>query len=603
MTELKENEITEIVKALENDADHTAMRTLAKSRHELYSMKDIPILPEHMTRGDVVDFPSPMLRWLTSAILADILAYPTSVTVVPFGSFQEQADKLEKWGTLFRNRLNEGRRVDRQIRWHQLVTGYGVMILHCGEDEEFPWSMETPDPLTCFFPLSDAPERPSMMARRYKLLVRQAEKRYTGRRGPYADGRLKYNGSTWDFHPLSDDRATDSGSSNYSAGPFEECEMVWLAYDGMIYHVALNKGSQNQGRVVWSGPNLTGEDAPAIIVPGNVTPLREMAERFEPGMLPVMQMVKGINRARAMRLTRSEQMKPDVLLDPSPEQIAAMHANPEAAQVRLQMEAGSPNMINAVGKPTLWVTEPDPDLDKYEQSLWDEVNRYINSALEVTDPEVLQHATANGILTAVETRRRQQAPMLAHLDWAWAETIRMAVHSIGKYGSEYELYSEGGERYGDGKAMEKGKSVALKSSELWKFDRMDMVKAFPYNITVSTQSSTEAEQRARVQDWEYRKALGLSTTKEGITVAGYTDEAAQLKALAVDRGVEMVTPMIEAEVAAVLAERIRMRSRLIVQLGAPTQMPQPTGGTVGGNPMRAAAISGPAGGSDAAAVA
>ena len=86
--------------------------------------------------------------------------------------------------------------------------------------------------------------------------------------------------------------------------------------------------------------------------------------------------------------------------------------------------------------------------------------------------------------------------------------------------------------------------------------------------------------------------------KEGVTAAGYTDEGAQLLELAKDRGLEMVSPQVEEEVARVLMEKIRMRSGMIVQLGQPQpvqqQAPQPN---PGGNPMRPAAIGGAVGGS------
>ena len=592
MTELKVNEITEIVKALEDDQDHRAMRDLIKRRYDLYSMRDIPELPEHMNRGDVVDFPSPMLKWLARVIRADILAYPTSTTVIPFGAYQEQADKLEKWLTLFRNRLDEGRRVDMQIRWHQLITGYGIMLLHCGEDEKFPWSMETPDPLTCFFPLGDGPMRPSVMARRYKMLVRQAEKNYSGHRGPFQDAKLKYDGANWDFESISDDYQADGDGKGYRAGFFEECEFLWLDDGEMIYHVALNKGSTTEGKVVWSGKNLT-VGVSAVIVPGQTTPLRELSERFDPELSAVMQMVKGINRVRAMRLTRSEQMKPDMLVEQSPEQIAASRGNPDAAMDSLQMTSGAPNIVKVPGKPTPWVVEPDPDLDKTEQSMWDEVGRYINTALEVTQPETLEKSTANAILSGIESRKRQQSPMLANLDTSWKMVDEMAIHSMKEYDSEYELYSLGGERYGDkgGKEMVIGKASKIGPKDL----------DFEYHIKVETQSSTPQEVRMRVEDWSLRRDLGLSTTREGVTVAGYTDEGAQLEALAVDRGVEMVTPQIEAEIAAILTERIRMRSGLIVRLVPASATRAPPGAAQNGaNPMQAPAIPGGVGGSEAA---
>lgn len=604
MSDRTAKEVREMVDWLQNDQDHRAMRESAEDRHDLVNMLKVPDLPEHITRGIATSEPSPMLLWLARNISADILPYPTQVTITPLGDLREdaqkQADKLEQWGSLFRTRVDSGKKVTSDCRDNQMLSPYAVMILRCGDPGlDFPWTVETPDPLTCFFPIERAPFRPPLFGRRYKQLISDATKEFSGRRN-YIDGKqqsagqLSYDGKNWGFDRLGTDRPYDSGSPfSGDNGRFRDCEFIELHDGEMCYIEALNADGKS-GEIVWQYKSMVG-GTPAVIVPGYYSSVGPVSERMQPLLWPAMQMVYLINRVRAKRASRSDNLKPDILVEESPEWMAAKQAFPDAKTETDALESGGPNIINLHGRPTLWALQNDPDLDKQEQSYWTELNRYINSMTEVSDAEVVQDATANAFLTNLESRKRQRAPMLANLDWGWREIIKMAFVSIKEYDKEFELYSIDGTEHAK---LRKGQSQTI-----GKADAEDIEKNFWIDVT--TKSTSEAEARMRVQDWAYRKGLGISTQREGITSAGYTDETQQIEQLTMDLGRQMVTPWVQQMVTTTVTERIRLRAGIDVSLigqplgpdGAP--VPGNTGGNLpnGLQPMRPAAVPGPSGGS------
>src|SRR5262245_37525101 len=137
-----EGEIREIVGQME--ADMSPMIAQAKARYDLYSMRQKADLPEHMTRFGEVDVPTPMLIHAASSLRADIMMNPTEVTVVPLGRGTRgsvtdddriKADNLEKASAVLWSKLDEGRELDLETIWHQLVSPYGVEIVHCTQVE------------------------------------------------------------------------------------------------------------------------------------------------------------------------------------------------------------------------------------------------------------------------------------------------------------------------------------------------------------------------------------------------------------------------------------------------------------------------------------
>ncbi len=242
----------------------------------------------------------------------------------------------------------------------------------------------------------------------------------------------------------------------------------------------------------------------------------------------------------------------------------------------------------------LWVEPKDEYLQQLYLDLDKELSSYIDTATQVTTAEVLKESTANGILLAVGVRKRRQGPMLEHLDWAWAEILRMIRASLKQYKQEFPLYSWGDERFGTG-----DKGGKLKTGTAITIS--DKLTAFRHEIVVTTTSMTEEERRAVIQDWAYRQTLGLSTQVEGIEAAGYDDVTDQVEALAEDLALKHATSGWAEQIDALVGDYLRTEGGINLSIGQGGGLPAPVGQTatpaVGSGGMRTPVTGGVSGGS------
>lgn len=604
--ELDAGQVKMAVDYWERDAEHSVMRETMVDRWQLYSLLDEVELPTHMSRGTSTQANSPFIGWLTDAILSDVTGYPTYATVIPVAKNgrratteeQQQADKIERFCNLLLAQLDPGKTVQWGIRWHQLNSPYCVPILHSERDEDMNlrFRLELPASETCYFPIGTAPGRPDELARRYKTLLRTVKNTYANRRGTKHPGQRPYmkTDGTWDWEQVGDDYDSDVGyrGPRGASGKDDmtEVEVLVLYTKTHTYHLGLSLDGKD-GELLYCEEHKT-KGVPAVVIPGRVTELRG-ADRWWPMLYPIYQMVHLINRIRAKRETRSDQAKTDVLIGQDAEQIkAAAQAKATLKEAGLsdaqatELAEGDPSFITVPGDPVPWPLQEDRDLEANEQSYWAELKMYADSVRETTSAEEMANATANAYLSWSEQKKKQQAPMLDHYAFGMAEILRMALEIIEGYDEEYSLYAEDKIEYG-GKTIEGGETVTLSPQDL---------TGFKYVLKVESKSMTETEIRMRVQDWAERNALGLSTKKEGIEAAGYPDTQAQLLALAIERAQDMATPFLEEEARVVIAERIRLRGRVLITMGAPA-MAGGAGGGGGMQPMQPAALPSPVGSS------
>ncbi len=134
------SEIYDLVTTLEQQFD--TLRQEALGRYELYAMRVRPELAKDVTRLGQVDVLSPLLVHAAQTLRADMILNPTEFTVVPTGRGRDgavphadevNADIMEKGTAIMWNKMNHGRAVDYETVWHQLLSPYGIMVLHCNE--------------------------------------------------------------------------------------------------------------------------------------------------------------------------------------------------------------------------------------------------------------------------------------------------------------------------------------------------------------------------------------------------------------------------------------------------------------------------------------
>lgn len=603
---LDAQQVIQRVRWLESDQLLRDMRARARRRHELHSMLDIPDLPAFMTRGDAVSINGSDLIHLIDSLLADFQSYPTTLRVIPEGKmdtdFQAQADKAEKWYAITRTRLDEGRRNSHDVWWHQGVTGWAVMIFHCaGPDSKnpFPWTVEVPDPLTCYFPMSAVPGRPSLMGRRYTMLVSDVINKYSKQhpRSEYAGQVLKYEEDEWKWAtPLSEDQPVEAGDvGNLTTrrvglpGVADSVEILEYYDQDWVIHVALNgtiatgigpggndnrvTGNGMNGQIVFKARTMT-DGIPVVIVPGHVTPLRLPSERMHPTLWPAMQCVMVINMLNAMLMSREFNYMPNVLVEQGPEIVAALKdAGILNEPTDIQLEQGGPNIVNVGGKPYFW-SIPEPKALQFMLEYWTQkLNSFITSQMQVTTAEVAKESTLGGMQLAIGVRKRQQARWLANADYGWAEIMKMLRCSMKYYRQEFALYARQKTRYSKGE-LDYAEGVSIKSTDV----------DFPHEIDITTESMTTEERRMLLQLWAEAQALGVSTQEEGIEAYGYADVSAQIARLARDLGYKHNTSAWASVLDQMLADYVRTSGGILLPFGQPPSAPFPPGVSPQGAP-------------------
>jgi len=595
MTKKNYAEVMEIVSYYENNADLKDLHARARSWDALTQMRYTAKLPEHMTRGITVDMPSPRLINLRRSLMSTMTSYSSIVTVAPNadgtpnGELKTKADKVERGLSVARATWNAGGLLRADEYHQQLLGAYFVGIMSCGDITEggMPWTVLRPDPLSCFFPVSGAPDRPKYMARRYTQMVREVQEKYAGvKRTEHEKAKPVKRGGKWDWEPLGADVAKDSGTSSLGTSGGDSkygdvCEFVWLDDGEYIYHIALNDDKKT-GEIVFCAPNLVG-GCSALVICGDPTPSREVKEMLGPAFKDILQTTLNLNLIRSIRATKSLQAKPDLVVEMTPEAFAIAQDGGLLQQV--QMEQGVPNMISVGGKPVPWKMEPDLDLDKLEANWIAEQAEYINSWREPTDGKTVADTTANAYLTAVESIRMNQTSLLKHADWLEAEFCKMALHSLKEYGRPVAMYASEAVTMKNGE-IAAGGGVVLDPSDI----------DFDYTVNVTTKAQTDSDLRAREEHGMWRVSQGIGSREE-VVEASYVDSTAQLSKLAKDAAYRYHEPTMLAYADAAWRDKVRLRAGILLPAPVDPMTGMATGDPSAGNmPMQPAAIGGPQGG-------
>lgn len=534
-------------------------------------------LPEHMLKGQVIEMPSPRGNRVKRQLIAETAAYPVYVTVSaenPDGSItqvlKDKADTVERWDTLQRDRLDAGKRVSNQVRDHQLASAWCVMLLHCGEDEENPWRVEVPNPLTCFPPIEHGGAyRPKYLAREFKMLVRDAKKAYEGKR--YANGRkLKYDkGLRWE--PLAPGRPESNGIDSAEGfngakepGFAEELSFVVLYTDDYTYHVCKDAEGDG-GEVVWCAKNITG-GVPAVVVPGDTNAIGGDGEEMLPIMYEVLTILRSKNLCRALIMTVAAADRPEMIINCTPEQLVAMREKGMAVPANdAELRAGGPRMLAISGEPTGWIAAPNDALYKIDEQLGVELEQAANALVPSTDTLLASASTAEAWHSVTGTQNRQQTPMLQHLDWAWAEILRMIHCSLQEYGDEYTLTASV-----DMPRKHGSKATQIKGGTSHKLSASDL--DFKFNVTVaSTQETEEQLQRRKEQAWIDLQRGGISW--EQYLAVSYPDTDSQVEELLFDSALRILEQANLTFLATAYQGKLLTRAGIFVPMGAETLQP------------------------------
>lgn len=599
MTELEYTQVTELVNGL--DREFEPLRMDARRRYDLYRMQKEPYVPEDIAREGKMRMLSPLVMHSAETIRADLMMNPTEFSTYPLAresdgtiskTNEAKAQNLERALATLWGRLNEGRQIDRDIIWHQLISPFGVIMLEFNnydppdqadnmddavylkvceqyDNNWLPWRLHTPDPLTCSWVERNG--KPVLFARRYKVRVRDLEEIYSMNRSstePEANLVFDENRFRW----VSDDynRLTNTPM----AGTLE-VEMSFLD-DGQYIYQCVQHPGVDDGLMLSCIPNYAGR-VTGFIVPGNTTPDRMPENRYEPFLLPLMQAVNTMNDIRSIRATSARNLSgPQNYIPLDPEIVKEMVRRGEKLPTghRWRNNGEVPYLM---GEVTPLPSELSEDWDKLEERQNEDLQRFLPSqSINVIDPAVLKSATATSILHAAEAGLRTYGPLMAVYDAAIRDISEAIIFSYQTYYGNPDLELPALKLYSTGQEMARGKN--LKEGSLFKITMQSV--DFPYKLVVNTRSMSQAQAsaqyEAKLAQWILPDgSKGPSTLGDLIEAANYTDPVAQRMKLAEESMLQMIDPWIQAQVIEAVKEEIFMSDGIQLPIGQQDAMGQP----------------------------
>lgn len=612
-------DVSDLCESLHND--FSIVRDDAMRRYDLYRMKKEPYVPEEIAREGKVRMLTSLLMNSAETIRADLLMNPTEFTVLPLArekdgatlkKYEKYAENLERSIAVLWGRLNEGRRIDYDIIWHQLVSPYGILMLEfpnfempdqpegmddaqynilCEQAEEsfLPWKIYLPDPLTCAWAERDG--RPIVFTRKYKVLVRDIEKMYSHNvASENPDKKIVYDDGRWKWVTDDYQRTTSRAKSG-----FEEVEVIYMDDGEYMYQAVQAPGADaNQGVMLSCVPNPVGRVC-SFIVPGNTTPSRAPEERYEPFLLPLMQALNQVNDIRSMRATAARNLAGPhtyVTIDPEVQKLYATKGEKLPTEVTWRKNK-TPYLL---GKVEVLPSELSNDWDKLEERINEDLQRLLPSPfINVVDPAVLKSATATSILHAAEAGLRIYGPLMSAYDSAIRDICEAIILSVqnGAVDSPITLFASGEE-------MAHGKNLKEGSVNLMNQDSV----SFAHKLLVRTRSMSRAQAAAQYEavlaQWILPDgSKGPATFDDLIDAANFTDREGQKMKLATEAIIQSIMPWLQQMAVATAHEKILVESGLDLPLMPPQQtgQPDPSGMPNSAQRMDAPMITGPEGGS------
>ena len=613
------SEITELANTLHNK--FATLRKDAEARYNLFSLRREPEIPDDLAREGQVNVLSPLVEHSANSIRADLMMNPTEFVVIPLArdngkvreDDQTKSDNLERALAVIWNQLNDGRRIDKEIIWHQLVSPFGVMVLESHpleipdqgdmDDAEYadyvddlkrshiPWSISTPDPMTFSVLMHKGEEK--LAVRKYRQVVREVRKTYSK---PGADLVLK--DKRWEI--VEDDTSTEQRKSWINAADdYEDVEMIWLDNGEDIYICAMNLAdNEKTGTLIHHCPNPFGRVS-AFVVGSNVTPLRDPEDMWMPYLHPLMQAVDVINMIRTIRATASRNVSgPDTYVALDPQTIVAhLTAGKELPrEVRWNTDASRlPYMLGEIKERPAHV---DMDLDKLEMQWNKEMEQYTPSPfVNVLDPSVIRAATASAILHSAEASLRLYGPLMSAYDSAIKRVMEAIIYDC-KHNYDEKLYFyANGEEVAGGTNLKEGALYALNSDSL----------KFAYRLTVRTRAMTQSQAAAQYDLALKMRTLpdgspGITTIDDLIEAGNFSDKEGQKRALAKEEMLRNIKPQLQQLALARAMVHIEYETGLPMTPPPPPMDGEKPGGGGGNLPnsaqrMDAPMVIGPEGGS------
>ena len=596
-TVLDAQQVMERADALRDLAHNRRYGDLIKQYRQVLMQNHPADVPEAMARGVVTEMPSPIPLQVQRGVIAETSAYPQYINVVatseegaPSAKAKDEADYHERWLTLADQKMDAAKRATMAVRGRQCSAGWTAVVQTTDPAREWPWSWDVPDPLTCF------PDEqvggtyvPNEMAMRYMLPIREIEKRYKDKDGPFKGQELRMKGKRFCYVPLGEPRSAEDGDHTGAGGArggIRDAEFVRYDDGCYIYHVVKQPGkAKGDAEMLWYERNLTG-GVSAVIVPGDVNVEGGDGQRMLPILIGILTNTLHINLMRAVLATLAFRDRPDTYVEVTPTQLETMRNAGYAVPVEGDwQQGGAPRQIYVDGKPTMWSVAPNPQLDTLLNELTSERQFLLAQYTTVQAPDVVQSSTAEAFHLNTGAQNRQQYPMLMHWDKAKELLLGMIMHTIPEidssdeegYADAYSVVALDDVPRNSGGKVEKGFGLTMDASKV-----KDFAKRFV--IHVATKQETEEQRAIRVQQKAWEEQNGLATHEQAVAAA-VTDVAAQMEELGTEKALVRMEATGEALLDPAFSLWLALNGDVNLPVGAmpmlgpqPVQAPPGTGG-------------------------
>lgn len=533
-------EVIEAVSWLENDYRAGGLIAENTANERTYQLNDVHKFNDDLTRGTTIIFPVPRMSEWVRNVVNQVLPYQTFPVVTPLGGglTPSEADKLEAAVALILAEILEGGTLTSEAYRAFMRNSHVIYQVVPGKMEDsIPASVVLPDIKTCFFERFKG-GRPPMLARSYKLLVREAEARYSGKKGEH-DGNGKQ--ATWDkatgrmrYGALSVEMPANGEGGTWptaKAGLGELLEVKEFYDDDYSCH--LIKGSNDSDwQEVLRQPSVTN-GVPFFIVPSNPEGGGTWVEDWRPIGWPLYTHKKQIERMESEQQTRGEQAQQHFIARMPPADVEAAQKLRDGGYA-ITFNSG-PNAVPIAAEEIVQLeTMSNEGLETRIVRHSQDMERWIASWLLPASEEVIKSANVGSYQIGAKAVHAQESGLLSNHTRGLAGAVEMIVHMMAnKYLGNREIYAKDETTYGRMGAhkVEPGKAISL-SAELLK-----KVKVYGpdanVRVEVVTRSETESELEQREAGVWANVQRGSQTFDEFIAVRN-PDVTGQHEALAKD---------------------------------------------------------------------
>lgn len=587
----------EVFRRVDRLYDSTEMqehRRLMEENWRLHDMEQSSTLPSYVTRRTdaQIDMPSELLMQTSQNLEASIDAYPRFVTVVPYNAKgtptadeRDRADKVERHATLARMKCDENASASPLLRFHQINSGYGVMVERClpppkGDARKKPFfhmQWDVIDPTTCGFPMqSGGYFRPTEFGWKKEMLVKEVESDYADWDGNGL--RPLCSKGQWTLVAVTEGEAINQGDTLTGWTPdgkdgkkdAVKCQ-VYGYDDGQYQYIAVKglEGGRDKGRfagqdknglILWCDKNPIGR-VMAHVVCGQALPKRGKGRLAKPVLEALIVNQKGVNFLGTFVATISMTNPNDMIINASPEQLKAMQGMGLVQRVGdLELQAGGPYLIHVGGQPTEFKWAPTEGPLAFLEMKRADGERLAQDWKPLIDKDLLTQPTATAYTLGTEVQEQLKTSMLKHLDRLMSEATRDYLDSAITYNdvAPMNVYAHGEVRRLNNGPIASGSANPLASADL---------KDFEYEVFVSTRQETEGQLGMRMQQGAWEEDRGYTSTRQVMGMK-YLDETAQHKEMLNDQGRKMAGPVQLEIVGTIIEAKLLTRAHVKVREGS-----------------------------------